>query len=163
MQIICTFVICLSICIAAMSIFKISKSDNKKTEKNNHMPIVMLSCAYICSFISLYVLFKEYSNFDMFKFLGVCSYWLFAGVTLFSFLNLILFSDKNKHKSFQEYSVGLVKKLTLITFISILWVVSNILLDKHIYIIFSVPAVMLVIVIIILAKFKFSCLSRQKK
>ena len=153
MLIICTFTICMAICIAVVSIIKISKSDNGNIIKNNYVPMAMLSGAYIFSFITLYVLFKEYNNFDMFKYLGICSYWLFAGVTLFSFLNLVFFSKKNSQGSIQKCTTELVKKLTLVTIISILWVISNALFDKPKYIIFSVPAVMVVLILVILIKF----------
>ncbi len=151
MLIICTTVICIAICIAVLSIIKISKTDNENIIKKNPVALILLASTYICSFISLYILLKEYNSFDIARYFGVCSYWVLAGTALFSFLNLILFSKRNK-ASVQESSAELVKELILMILISILWVVSNTLLDKFEYIVFSVPAVMIVLILIILVK-----------
>lgn len=152
MLIICTFIICIAICIGTTSFIKLAKFDKLNIAKKSSV-LGVLFVTYVCSFIALFILFKQYTDFNILKYLGLCFYWLFAGVMLFSILKFIFFSKKSNINTNHESTVEFVKKITYVTILATLWIVSNTLLDKSLYIIFSFPVLMFLLVFIILVKF----------
>ena len=69
------------------------------------------------------------------------------------YLNLLVYHKKDNDITYLKLCSELKKRVLLISIISILWIVANVLLEKTIYIVMSFPIVMTLILGVLLVKF----------
>lgn len=153
-MIIVTVIILICIVFSINNVEKISKFNRQYTKNILLKKLVMLIISYLCGIVCLAVMLGLGETFDLFKYIGICTYWLFAILAFFSWFGLLVYAEKiNESTSLDYLSSDFTKKAMSITILAVLWVISNTLLDCSKIIIFSLPAVMMLVFILVTVRY----------
>lgn len=151
--VISTIIICTSIIFNGLYIAELSKVNDIRTKYAKDKRNIIMLILYFLSFVLLLFVLKENKIFEIFKYIGICVYWIFLSLALFMYLNLLVYHKKDNDITYLKLCSELKKRVLLISIISILWIVANVLLEKTIYIVMSFPIVMTLILGVLLVKF----------
>lgn len=108
--VISTIIICTSIIFNGLYIAELSKVNDIRTKYAKDKRNIIMLTLYFLSFVLLLFVLKENKIFEIFKYIGICVYWIFLSLALFMYLNLLVYHKKDNDITYLKLCSELKKE-----------------------------------------------------